>query len=136
MAYLMIYEGMGAFEILRTFRKRRDVRPNDYFLEQLVELDNDLRKQRECDLPRRINFYSLSELDKLAKPWHFEFWSDIPDDLPFSLTYLNPVIPKIEASKNSSKRTSMISNESSEWEWEYYSQSSEDPEEFAEDPEE
>ena len=111
-------------------------RPNDYFLEQLVELDNDLRKQRECDLPRRINFYSLSELDKLAKPWHFEFWSDIPDDLPFSLTYLNPVIPKIEASKNSSKRTSMISNESSEWEWEYYSQSSEDSEEFAEDPEE
>ena len=104
-----------------------------------MELDNDLRKQRECDLPRRINFYSLSELDKLAKPWHFEFWSDIPDDLPFSLTYLNPVIPKLEASKNSSKRTSMISNrsnESSEWEWEYYSQSSEDCEEFAEDPEE
>ena len=100
-----------------------------------MELDNDLRKQRECDLPRRINFYSLSELDKLAKPWHFEFWSDIPDDLPFSLTYLNPVIPKIEASKNSSKRTSMISNESSEWEWEYYSQSSEDSEEFPEDPE-
>jgi hypothetical protein len=110
-------------------------RPNDYFLEQLVELDNDLRKQRECDLPRRINFYSLSELDKLAKPWHFEFWSDIPDDLPFRLTYLNPVMPKIEASKNSSKRTSMISNESSEWEWEYYSQSSEDSEEFPEDPE-
>ena len=26
MAYLMIYEGMGAVEILRTFRKRRDVR--------------------------------------------------------------------------------------------------------------
>jgi hypothetical protein len=45
-------------------------------------------------------------------------------------------MPKIEASKNSSKRTSMISNESSEWEWEYYSQSSEDYEEFAEDPEE
>ena len=26
MAYLMIYEGMGAVDILRTFRKRRDVR--------------------------------------------------------------------------------------------------------------
>ena len=26
MAYLMIYEGMSAIEILRTFRRRRDVR--------------------------------------------------------------------------------------------------------------
>ena len=100
-------------------------RPNDYFLEQIVELDNDLRKHRECDLPRRIKLRSLSELDKLAKPWHYEFWSDIPDDLPFSLVHLTPQIPKT-SSRAASKRASMISNESSDWEWEYYSQSSED----------
>jgi len=64
----------------------------------------------------------LSELDKLAKPWHYEFWSDIPDDLPFSLVHLYPKIPKT-SSTSASKRTSMISNESSDWEWEYYSQS-------------
>merc|ERR1739848_572013 len=107
------------------FRKRRDVRPNDYFLEQIVELDNDLRKHRECELPRRIHFKSLSDLDKLAKPWHYEFWSDIPDDLPFSLVHQFIKIPN-NSSKAASKRASMISNDSSEWEWEYYSQSSED----------
>ena len=32
-----------------------------------------------------------------------------------SLTYLIPVIPKLEASKNSSKHTSMISNDSKEF---------------------
>ena len=51
-----------------------------------------------------FNFRSLSELDKLAKPWHYEFWSDIPDDLPFSLVHLNPVIPKLGSSKAASKR--------------------------------
>ena len=87
-----------------------------------MELDNDLRKHRECDLPRRIKLRSLSELDKLAKPWHYEFWSDIPDDLPFSLVHLTPQIPKT-SSRAASKRASMISNESSDWEWEYYSDS-------------
>ena len=94
-------------------------------MEQLVELDNDLRKHRECGLPRRINLKSLSELDKLAKPWHYEFWSDIPDDLPFSLVHLSPQILKT-SSKACSKRASMISNISSDWEWEYYSQSEDD----------
>ena len=68
----------------------------------------------------------LNELEKLAKPWHYEFWSEIPEDLPFSLIHMssNPNVQKIgQSSKCASKRTSMISNESSDWEWEYYSDS-------------
>ena len=100
-------------------------RPNDFFLEQIVELDNDLRKQRECNIPRNIHLRGLDELEKLAKPWHYEFWSEIPDDLPFSLIHMP--IPNAQkmglSSKCASKRASMISNESSDWEWEYYSDS-------------
>lgn len=85
-----------------------------------MELDNDLRKERECGIPRSIKL--TNELCTLPKPWHYEFWNQVPDDLPFGLTNMSrPLIkPSI------SNRTSIMSNESSDWEWEYYSQSEED----------
>lgn len=102
-------------------------RPNDYFMEQLVELDNDLRKEREMGIPKSISLPGLNELHNLPKPWHFEFWNGYPDeDLPFQMTYLKPVTKSTKtksASKPGSNRTSrptsMFSNGS--WEWEYYS---------------
>ena len=95
-------------------------RPNDYFMEQIVELDNDLRKEREWGIAKSITLPGLNELNTLPKPWHFEFWNGMPDeDLPFQLTYLKPHCTK-NSTKPSSKRTSILSNVSSEWEWEYY----------------
>ena len=99
-------------------------------MEQLVELDNDLRKEREMGIPKSITLPGLNELHNLPKPWHFEFWNGDPDeDLPFQMTYLkNPVITKstktksassIPCSNRTSRPTSIFSNGS--WEWEYYS---------------
>ncbi len=31
---------------------------------------------------------SLNEVDQLPRPWHFEFWETIPDDLPFVLSHV------------------------------------------------
>ena len=86
-------------------------------MEQLVDLDNDLRKEREHGIPRSIHLAGLNKLKDLPKPWHREFWNDLPDDLPFDVQPLP---------KSKSVRNSMISNGNSEWEWEYYSQSEED----------
>ena len=44
MAYLMVKKEMSAVDALTQFRRHRDVRPNDGFLEQIAELDNDLRE--------------------------------------------------------------------------------------------
>ncbi len=136
MSYLMLHENMEAVEVLRTFRRRRDVRPNDYFLEQIVALDNDLRKHREHGQARKINLVGLEDLKKLPKPWHFEFWNDIPDDLPFGLTHVPSLrlfrggfsSPQSCSSRSMSKRTSVRSSTASEWEWEYYDVSSSDEE--------
>ncbi|XP_037919194.1 dual specificity protein phosphatase 13 isoform X2 [Hermetia illucens] len=46
LAYLMICRKMTAVEAIRTVRMRRDVRPNDGFLQQLADLDNELRRDR------------------------------------------------------------------------------------------
>ena len=75
MAYLMVKEGFTSVEALTTLRKGRDCRPNDGkkesklqfnklplysnlcipgFLDQLVQLDNDLRKFRDHDIPMSI----------------------------------------------------------------------------------
>lgn len=43
LAYLMIKKGMTAEDAIRTVRKNRYVRPNDGFLQQLAQLDNELR---------------------------------------------------------------------------------------------
>jgi protein-tyrosine phosphatase len=40
MSYMMITLGWKAVDVLKTFRTRRDVRPNDTFMDQLAELVN------------------------------------------------------------------------------------------------
>ena len=47
MAFMMISLGWKAVDVLRTFRTRRDVRPNDTFMDQLVELVH--LGQEQCD---------------------------------------------------------------------------------------
>lgn len=39
-AYLMVKKNMTAIEALRTIRKQREVRPNDGFLVQLLQLES------------------------------------------------------------------------------------------------
>ncbi|KAG8338271.1 dual specificity protein phosphatase 3 [Homalodisca vitripennis] len=46
LAYLMIKEGMTAAEAIKQVRQHRDIRPNDGFLLQLVQLDYKLQAQR------------------------------------------------------------------------------------------
>lgn len=46
-AYLMINRKMSAADAIRTVRLRRDIRPNDGFLQQLADLDNELRRDRQ-----------------------------------------------------------------------------------------
>ena len=95
-------------------------------MEQIIELDNDLRKERECGIPRSIALPGLNKLQHLPKPWHFEFWNGASEeDLPFQLTYLRQDCTK-NLSKSCSKRTSMLSNVSSDWEWEYYDDTEEE----------
>lgn len=47
LAYLMICKKMSAAEAIRTVRMHRDIRPNDGFIQQLADLDNELRRDRE-----------------------------------------------------------------------------------------
>ena len=92
-------------------------------MEQLVELDNDLRKSRELGMKRSLHLPQMGELPRLPKPWHYEFWNEIPDDLPFDLSYCSPPFTAKMAALSSSslsKRTSLLSTISSDWEWEYY----------------
>ncbi|XP_054277743.1 dual specificity protein phosphatase 3 isoform X2 [Macrosteles quadrilineatus] len=46
LAYLMIKEGLSAGEAVRQVRQHRDIRPNDGFLLQLVQLENKLKRER------------------------------------------------------------------------------------------
>jgi len=46
LAYLMIVKKMSAAEAIRTVRMHRDIRPNDGFIQQLADLDNELRRER------------------------------------------------------------------------------------------
>lgn len=46
-AYLMINKKMSAADAIRTVRLRRDILPNVGFLEQLADLDNELRRERQ-----------------------------------------------------------------------------------------
>ena len=85
---MMIHLGMTSVEALTQIRKSRDCRPNDGFLEQLTNLDNCLRKERELGLPKQIRLSTLTDRFRLPLSWHNEFW--IPgevteDDLGFPL---------------------------------------------------
>ncbi|XP_055376683.1 dual specificity phosphatase 29 isoform X2 [Condylostylus longicornis] len=46
LAHLMISKKMTAVEAIRTVRMRRDIRPNDGFLQQLADLDNELKREQ------------------------------------------------------------------------------------------
>lgn len=46
LAYLMIKKGMLATDAIRIVRKNRGIQPNQGFLQQLAQLDNQLRRQR------------------------------------------------------------------------------------------
>ena len=98
-AYMMLSNEWKVEDVLRLFRKRRDVRPNDFYLTQLVDLDNDLRKLRECSVPRKITLHKLKDIDLLPKPWHYQFWESIPTDetLPFSLSCVCEPRPDMES---------------------------------------
>ena len=87
-AYMMLTKDWKVDDVLRLFRKRRDVRPNDFYLSQLIDLENDLRKFRECGVARKIKLHQLKDIDLLPKPWHYQFWESLPTDetLPFSLS--------------------------------------------------
>ena len=80
----MLYHGWTAVQTMTEFRKRRDVRPNDDFIDQLIRLDNQL-KRNEKD-----NIRVLKDIPSLPKPWHFEFWTEIPkpSEIPFQLIQL------------------------------------------------
>lgn len=43
----MIYRKMTAADAIRTIRLRRDIYPNEGFLQQLAELCNELRRERQ-----------------------------------------------------------------------------------------
>lgn len=45
LAYLMICRKMSASDAIRTVRMRRDIHPNDGFLQQLAELDMELKRK-------------------------------------------------------------------------------------------
>ena len=75
MAYMMVKLEMSAADALAQFRRHRDVRPNDGFLERLAELDNDLRRQRECGRPATIPLSTLADHPRLPQAWNYEFWT-------------------------------------------------------------
>ena len=147
MAYMMLTEGWDAADVMREFRKRRDVRPNDYFLSQIVELDNELRKERLFGIPRSIKLCSLGNAHKLPKPWHYELWNVPPEQntVPFKLVHMgDPGSEKYVANamedeegekpkqklRSRSRERSMARGKTpftktsdsseSEYEWEYY----------------
>ncbi|TRY68865.1 hypothetical protein TCAL_05071 [Tigriopus californicus] len=113
MAYLLIDQGMKAVDVITLFRMHRDIRPNDGFLEQIVDLDNDLRKFREHGIPRSIKLSTLSDLALLPQSWHYEFWTSpvTEEEIGQPLAHLGeacPLKPSISsrASKSSSKGAS------------------------------
>ena len=48
-----------------------------------------MRKWREHGVLRKLKLATLNEVHQLPRPWHFEFWQTVPDDLPFTLTHLD-----------------------------------------------
>ena len=87
MAYMVLVRHWALLDVVREFRKRRDVRPNDDFIDQIVALHNEFLACPSSCL-RRQN--KLWDLPRLARPWHYEYWREPPDqaDLPFTLTHL------------------------------------------------
>ena len=110
MAYLMVKKGMSAVDVLTQFRSRRDVRPNDGFLEQIAKLDNDLRRQRECDCPPTVWLSTLADHPRLPQAWNLEFWTKEVTEEEIGMPLVNlgepcPIMPSTVApSTRSSSR--------------------------------
>ena len=87
MAYMVLARHWALLDVVREFRKRRDIRPNDDFIDQIVELHNEFRRNKEECLKKQKK---LSDLPSLARPWHYEYWREVPDitELPFRLSHL------------------------------------------------
>ena len=51
-----------------------------------------MRKCREHRVSRKLKLATLNEIETLPKPWNFEFWETIPDDLPFNLCHLGETL--------------------------------------------
>ena len=68
------------------------MRPNDDFMDQILELDSE--NQRRISLgetPLLDTLPKLRDLPDLPKPWHYEFWKDIPgaSEVPFKLRHID-----------------------------------------------
>ena len=84
MAYMILVRQWTVLHTITEFRKRRDVRPNDDFIDQIVDLHNQFSRDPASCLAAQNK---LTDLPRLARPWHREFWREPPDqsELPFRL---------------------------------------------------
>ncbi|XP_040577973.1 uncharacterized protein [Lepeophtheirus salmonis] len=131
MSYLMLTKGFSAVQTLKIFRSRRDVHPNDHFLSQVAELDNELRKERDYRIPSTIKLFALKDVPNFPKPYHFEFWDTVPhlESLPFILSHQNVIKSnkgfepqRIDMEDDSLVQDSGDRNSISSSEWEYYTE--------------
>ena len=63
---------MSAAEAIRTVRMHRDIHPNEGFLQQLADLDNELRRERSLYYWSRIDRFQSSPYDSGFPPFAFE----------------------------------------------------------------
>ena len=59
------------------------------FLDQLVALDNDLKRFRDHQIPMRITLSTLKDLDLLPKPWNHEFWTKVMSEEEVEMRLVN-----------------------------------------------
>ena len=95
LAYLMINRDMDAASALGLLRRRRDVRPNDGFLEQLVALDTDLQLVRQLGREPSISLAFVDDLQSLPRPWNYEFYTKevTEEEVGTPLVYLGEPCP-------------------------------------------
>ena len=95
LAYLMINREMDAASALGLLRRRRDVRPNDGFLEQVVALDTDLQLVRQLGRDASISLAFVEDLPSLPRPWNYEFYTKevTEEEVGTPLVYLGEPCP-------------------------------------------
>ena len=116
MAYLMIHKSFTAVEALTLIRKSRDCRPNDGFLSQLINLDNQLRLEREHSLSKSLKLSTLQDRYRLPLSWHQEFWipSEVSEEeLGFTLVPMGQSLISVKSTCSSRISTSVKSSRSS-----------------------
>lgn len=75
LAYLMIARKMSAAEAIRTVRMHRDIHPNEGFLQQLADLDNELKRERLYYWSRFNEFESSAPTNYFWR--QLLFWTNI-----------------------------------------------------------